>query len=77
MAQGTSIKARIAPRPAKLAFTISAKISPNARIIWGCSVDPTIDKEVQLLLVITGVKSQQIIGSETAGDAPSGIDMFE
>ncbi len=56
---------------------VSSKISPNARIIWGCSVDPTIDKEVQLLLVITGVKSQQIIGADAAQDAPSGIDMVE
>ena len=55
---------------------ISAQISPGARIIWGCTVDPTIQKEVQLMVVITGVKSAQLIGS----DMPSGgggLDMVQ
>ena len=42
---------------------VSGKISPNARIIWGCTVDPALGKDVQILLVITGVKSPQIVGT--------------
>ena len=47
---------------------ITARISPGARIIWGCTVDPTMSKEVQLMVVITGVKSPQLMGA----DAPAG-----
>ena len=54
---------------------VSAKISPNARIIWGCSVDPTIEKEIKILLVITGVKSQQIMGAGMTDESSSEIDM--
>lgn len=47
---------------------VSAKISPQARIIWGCTVDPTIRGDVNILVVITGVKSPQLMGA----DAPAG-----
>jgi cell division protein FtsZ len=43
---------------------VSAKISPAARIIWGCTVDPEVKGEVNILVVITGVKSPQLLGSE-------------
>ena len=56
---------------------VSSKISPNARIIWGCSVDPSIDKEVQILLVITGVKSAQIMGSDVDLGSSAGIDIVQ
>ncbi|MBI5001631.1 MAG: cell division protein FtsZ [Euryarchaeota archaeon] len=35
---------------------VGQRISPQARIIWGCSLDPTLDKTVKILLVLTGVK---------------------
>lgn len=43
---------------------IGEKINPNAQIIWGCSVDPSIEKTVRVLIVITGVKSEQILSRE-------------
>jgi len=57
---GTDMSIQEAQQAAEL---VSAKISPNARIIWGCTVDPAIGKDVQILLVITGVKSPQIVGT--------------
>jgi len=55
---------------------ISARISPGARIIWGCTVDPTIQKEVQLMVVITGVKSAQLMGSDMPAGG-GGLDMVQ
>ncbi|MFQ5909757.1 MAG: cell division protein FtsZ, partial [Thermoplasmata archaeon] len=43
---------------------IGEKVNPNAQIIWGCSVDPELEKTVRVLLVITGVKSEQILSRE-------------
>ncbi len=38
------------------------RINKEARIIWGTSVDPALDRTVRTMLVITGVKSKQILG---------------
>ncbi len=54
---------------------VGEKISPNARIIWGCSVDPTISKEVQILLVITGVSAPSLV--EGTGRPASTMDMVQ
>jgi cell division protein FtsZ len=43
---------------------IGDKVNPNAQIIWGCSVDPSLMKTVRVLLVITGVKSEHILSRE-------------
>ncbi len=54
---------------------LSSQISPSARIIWGCTVDPTVHNEVQTLLVVTGVKSPQLIEGGQA--ATSSVDMVQ
>ena len=41
---------------------IYSRVDPNARIIWGTTVDPSIKKNIRAMLVITGVKSKQILG---------------
>jgi len=41
---------------------IYSRVDPNARIIWGTTVDPTLKKSIRAMLVITGVKSKQILG---------------
>jgi cell division protein FtsZ len=41
---------------------IYSRIAPNARIIWGTTVDPNIKRNIRAMLVITGVKSKQILG---------------
>ncbi len=38
------------------------RIHADARIIWGTPIDPTLDKALRVMVVITGVKSKQIIG---------------
>jgi cell division GTPase FtsZ len=42
----------------KVVEITSAKINPGARIIWGATVDPTLEHEIRVMLVITGVKSR-------------------
>lgn len=47
----------------RCAQEIRERINPYARIIWGATVDQTMGNELRVLLVLTGVKSQQIFGA--------------
>lgn len=46
----------------KVAEMIQAKVNPNARIIWGASVDPVLENKMRVMVVVTGVKSKYILG---------------
>lgn len=46
----------------KVAEIIQSRVSPNARIIWGAAIDPTLNDKVRVMVVITGVKSKYILG---------------
>ncbi|MCQ5375077.1 MAG: cell division protein FtsZ [Methanomassiliicoccales archaeon] len=48
----------------KAAEIVSKTISPMARIIWGCSVEPECEGKVRVMVVLTGVKSNQFLGRE-------------
>ena len=41
------------------------QVDQNARIIWGADVDEDLAGKMQALLVVTGVESDQILGSES------------
>jgi cell division protein FtsZ len=43
---------------------LQSKVSQNARIIWGAAVDPSVSKKIKVMIVVTGVKSKQIVGRE-------------
>lgn len=65
----------------KAAELVGEKVNPSARIIWGCSIEPELEKTVRVLLVITGVKSKAFLGKEsaspvrvTASSAPASED---
>jgi cell division protein FtsZ len=47
----------------RCAQEIRERINPYARIIWGATVDKSMGNELRVLLVLTGVKSQQIFGA--------------
>jgi len=52
---------------AKAAEIITSKIRPEARLIWGCSIEPDMQGRIKLLLIITGARSQYVLlrdGSE-------------
>lgn len=41
---------------------IGAKLSPQAKMIWGSKISADMDKSIRILLIVTGVKSSQIMG---------------
>jgi len=44
--------------------TVGEKLSPDARMIWGAQLSPEMEKSIRVMLIITGVKSPQISGTE-------------
>ncbi|HDP96121.1 MAG TPA: cell division protein FtsZ [Euryarchaeota archaeon] len=56
---------------------IQNKINPNARIIWGASVDETIDHTIRVMVVITGVKSKHIFGPAERKKEDIGLDVID
>ncbi|MFW5948395.1 MAG: cell division protein FtsZ, partial [Halolamina sp.] len=42
------------------------RIDPDARIIWGTSVDEEIEGRMRTMIVVTGVESPQIYGGGEA-----------
>jgi cell division protein FtsZ len=44
---------------------IGEKVAPDAKIISGAQISPDMDKSIRVLLIVTGVKSSQIIGIST------------
>jgi cell division protein FtsZ len=54
------------------------RIDPDARIIWGTSIDEQLDGEMRTMIVVTGVASPQIYGSNDGATAePSGSSKVE
>jgi len=52
--------------------TVSTKLSPDAKLIWGAQISEDMEKTLKVMLIVTGVKSSQIFGSgETARDKKS------
>jgi len=61
----------------KVAEVVQTRVSQNARIIWGASVDPGLEHTMRVLLVATGVKSTQILGKKTGHEVATkgGVDL--
>ncbi len=64
---------------------VGNKLNPDAKLIWGAQISPDMDKAIRVLLIVTGVKSSQILGH---GESPEskkhqeieeelGIEFFE
>lgn len=47
----------------KCAQIIQSQVSENARIIWGAAVDESLGDDLRVMLVVTGVRSEQIYGA--------------
>ncbi len=45
----------------KVAELVGMRINPQARIIWGCAVDPTMEGKMRVMVVVTGVKSPSLM----------------
>jgi len=44
--------------------TVGNKLSPDAKLIWGAQISEDMEKSIRVLLIVTGVKSSQILGHE-------------
>lgn len=64
---------------------VGNKLSPDAKLIWGAKISEDMDKSIRVLLIVTGVKSTQIIGHDIGLDKIKhqeiedelGIEFFE
>ena len=62
----------------RAAEIVGEKINPQSRIIWGCSVEDSLENTVRVLLVITGVKSKALLGKEVyTGPVATSSDVDE
>lgn len=41
---------------------VHKKVNPEATIIWGASIDPALERTIRVMIVCTGVSSEQIFG---------------
>ena len=48
----------------EVAEIVQSRISGNARIIWGAAVDPELEGKIRVMVVITGVRSNQMFSRE-------------
>ncbi|HLC86936.1 MAG TPA: cell division protein FtsZ [Candidatus Nanoarchaeia archaeon] len=50
----------------KIMEEVGGKISPDAKMIWGAKISPDMDRSIRVLLIVTGVKSSQILGHSSS-----------
>jgi cell division protein FtsZ len=55
----------------KAAEVVGERINKHARLIWGCSVDPSIESDVMVLLIVTGAKSSTLMSKNHNESAPA------
>ncbi|MBU2560971.1 MAG: cell division protein FtsZ [Nanoarchaeota archaeon] len=48
----------------KIVETISDKLDPDAKVIWGAQISEDLHDTIRILLIVTGVRSTQIFGPE-------------
>ncbi len=60
----------------KVAEIVQNKISKDARIIWGAAIDPSLEHTIRVMVVITGVKSKEILGPEQSREGKFGVDVI-
>jgi len=61
----------------KVVQITSDRINPGARIIWGASVDPNMEHEIRVMLVITGVTSRILEQHLTKGPSDGGQPRYK
>ena len=47
---------------------VGDKLSPDAKLIWGAQISEDMEKSIRVLLIVTGVKSTQIVGHEDSDE---------
>jgi len=53
----------------KVIETVGSRLNPSAKMVWGAQISEDMDKSMRVMLIVTGVKSPQILGhDETSMD---------
>ena len=56
---------------------VSDKLSPDAKLIWGAQISPDMEKSIRVLLIVTGVKSSQILGQSETRERKEQLEIEE
>ncbi|MFY9606852.1 MAG: cell division protein FtsZ [Thermoplasmata archaeon] len=56
----------------KAAEIVGQRIAKHARLIWGCSIDPSVESTVKILLIVTGARSDAFL-SQSATASPTAV----
>ncbi len=54
---------------------ISEKLGTEAKLIWGAQISQDMEKSIRVMLIVTGVKSSQILGGEETLEERERSDM--
>jgi cell division protein FtsZ len=46
--------------------TVAERLDPHAKIIWGAQIYKDLEKTIRTMLIVTGVKSEQIFGADNS-----------
>jgi cell division protein FtsZ len=57
--------------------TVGEQLSPEAKLIWGAQISPEMEKSIRVMIIITGVKSTQIMGGEFPSEVKKQIEFSE
>jgi cell division protein FtsZ len=57
--------------------TVGEKLSPESKMIWGAQISPEMEKSIRVMIIITGVKSDQITGGELPADIKRQVEMSD
>jgi cell division protein FtsZ len=69
---GSDLTVEAAERAAEL---VGDRINSMARLIWGCSVDPSLRKEARVLVILTGVQGENLLGKDTTHVLSGEVDL--
>ncbi len=54
---------------------VGDKLSSDAKMIWGAQISPEMEKSIRVMIIVTGVKSSQITGSQLPSDLQRQVEM--
>ncbi len=46
---------------------LTEKVDPNATVIWGARIDPSMDGKIEVIAIFTGIQSPYVLGKKTHG----------
>lgn len=57
--------------------SVGEKLSPEAKMIWGAQISPEMEKSIRVMIIITGVKSPQITGTDLPEDLRQQVEISD